>query len=152
MSEIIENVIERYSNTGRDNLIPLLQDVQDEIGYISEEAIIKIGKHLKLPTSKIYGVATFYNQFRFEPKGKYHIQICRGTACHVLGSSTVLQQLEKYMKVKAGQTTRDKMFSLEVVACLGACGLAPVVTINGEFYANADADNIKKIIDDLKTR
>lgn len=150
MKEVIENVIKKYSNAGRDSLIPLLQDVQEETGYISEEAIVIIGKHLKLPTSKIYGVATFYNQFRFEPQGKYHVQVCRGTACHVLGSLTVLQELEKHLKVKAGQTTRDKMFSLEVVACLGACGLAPVLTINGEFYANVDSEKIKSVIDELK--
>lgn len=152
MSEVIEKVICKYPNAGRDSLIPLLQDIQEETGYISEEAIVKIGKHLKLPTSKIYGVATFYNQFRFEPKGKHHIQLCRGTACHVLGSLTVLQELEKFLKIKAGQTTRDKMFSIEVVACLGACGLAPVLTINGEFYANADAENIKKILGEIKSK
>ena len=150
MSEIIEKVISKYTNAGRDSLIPLLQEIQEETGYISEEAIVKIGKQLKLPTSKIYGVATFYNQFRFEPKGKYHIQICRGTACHVLGSSTVLEKLEKYLKVKAGQTTRDKVFSMEVVACLGACGLAPVVTINGEFYANATEEVLINKLNEIK--
>jgi len=94
-------ILQKYSDAKRDQLIPLLQEIQDEEGFISKEAIILVGKHLKMPTSKIYGVATFYNQFRFEPQGKYHIQVCRGTACHVLGSATVLEELEKNLKSKA---------------------------------------------------
>ena len=152
MSEVIEKVISKYSNSGRDSLIPLLQEIQEETGYISEEAIVKIGKQLKLPTSKIYGVATFYNQFRFEPRGKYHVQVCRGTACHVLGSLTVLQELEKTIKAKAGQTTRDGMFSIEVVACIGACGLAPVICVNGTFHANVNAQSIKEIIETYRSK
>jgi NADH-quinone oxidoreductase subunit E len=95
-------------------------------------------------------VATFYNQFRFSPLGKYHIQVCRGTACHVLGSSTVLQELEKELKIKAGETTRDGLFSIEVVACIGACGLAPVVCINGEFYGKVTSASLKTIIEKLR--
>ena len=101
---------------------------------------------LNLPASKIFGVATFYNQFRFSPKGKYHIELCRGTACHVLGSKTVLEQVEKQLKLKAGQTSRDGQFSLEVVACIGACGLAPVIAINGEFHAKVTTESIKEIL------
>ena len=127
-------------------MIPILQEIQEKDGYLSEDAINKVGHSLKMPTSKIFGVATFYNQFRFEPLGKYHIQVCRGTACHVLGSATVLEEIEKQLKVKAGQTTRDKLFSIEVVACIGACGLAPVISINGEFHAKVTADSIKDII------
>ena len=114
--------------------------------------LIDVGKHLNIPTSKIYGVATFYNQFRFEPKGKYHIQVCRGTACHVLGSATVLQQLEKVTRIKADQTTRDGLFSIEVVACIGACGLAPVICINGEFFAKVTDESIKKIVEDYRNK
>ena len=146
----MEQILEKYQNAGRDSLIPILQDVQDNEGYLSEQSLEKIGSHLNLPVSKIYGVATFYNQFRFQPKGKYHIQVCRGTACHVLGSSNVMQELEKTLKIKNDETSRDGKFSLEVVACIGACGLAPVISINGEFHAKVTPESIKKIIENLE--
>ena len=142
----MEQILEKYQNAGRDSLIPILQDVQNNEGYLSEKALEKIGTHLDLPVSKIYGVATFYNQFRFQPKGKYHIQVCRGTACHVLGSLNVMQELEKTLKIKNDETSRDGKFSLEVVACIGACGLAPVISINGEFHAKVTPESIKEII------
>ncbi len=147
----IEHILENYQGQGRDALIPLLQEIQEKEGFLSEESIVMVGTKLNIPTSKIYGVATFYNQFRFEAVGKYHIQVCRGTACHVLGSATVLQELEACLKVKAGQTTRDGLFSIEVVACIGACGLAPVISINGEFYANVTPQSIKNIMDTYRS-
>lgn len=148
----VENILKEYRDAGRDSLIPILQDVQEAEGYLSEHSLVKVGKHLGLPTSKIYGVATFYNQFRFQPKGKYNIQVCRGTACHVLGSSTVLKELERYLKIKSGQTTRDGLFSIEVVACIGACGLAPVISINGEFHAKVTSESIKQIVENYRSR
>ncbi|HPB01630.1 MAG TPA: NADH-quinone oxidoreductase subunit NuoE [Bacteroidales bacterium] len=152
METTIDKILANYSDSGRDSLIPLLQEIQEKEGYLSETAIVKTGKKLKIPTSKIYGVATFYNQFRFEPVGKYHIMVCRGTACHVLGSATVLQELESTLKIKAGQTTRDGLFSIEVVACIGACGLAPVLNINGEFYAKVTTEKIKEIIETYRAK
>jgi len=148
--ETVREILKKYDGAKRDSLIPILQDIQDRLGYIPREAVRDIGKHLNLPASKIYGVATFYNQFRFEPLGKYHIQICRGTACHVKGSKKVLETLERELGIKTGKTTRDGLFSLEVVACLGACGLAPVITVNGEVYANMDSEKVKKLIKSLK--
>ncbi|MFN8258300.1 MAG: NADH-quinone oxidoreductase subunit NuoE [Bacteroidales bacterium] len=148
----IENILEEHPAAAREDLIPILQEIQENQGYLSEKAIVKVGEHLNLPTSKIYGVATFYNQFRFEPKGKHHIQVCRGTACHVLGSSTVLAQLEKHLKTKADQTTRDGMFSIEVVACIGACGLAPVICIDGEFHAKVTSESIKEIVESYRNK
>ncbi len=141
-----------YPAAGHDSLIPILQQIQEKMGFLSEEAVVEVGKHLKMPASKIFGVATFYNQFRFTQPGKYHIQVCRGTACHVLGSATVLDEMEKQLKVKAGQTTRDKMFSLEVVACIGACGLAPVISINGEFHAKVTSESIQSILQDYRNK
>ncbi len=152
METTITTLLNKYENPTRDNLIPMLQDIQELEGYISEKAIIEVGKYLQIPTSKIFGVATFYNQFRFSPRGKYTIQVCRGTACHVLGSSTVLQELEKYLKTKSGQTTKDGLFSIEVVACIGACGLAPVICINGEFHAKVTSESIKGIIDNYRNQ
>ena len=149
MEELTE-IFNDYSDSSRDSLIPILQDIQTQEGYLSKESIVEVGSHLNMPSSKIYGVATFYNQFKFQPNGKYHIQVCRGTACHVLGSATVLQELEKQLKIKAGQTTRDQLFSLEIVACIGACGLAPVISVNGEFHANVDAGKLKNILENCK--
>lgn len=133
--EDVESVLNSFPNAGREALIPILQEVQEACGYLSRESIVKIGQHLDLPVSKIYGVATFYNQFRFQPLGKYHIQVCRGTACHVKGSHGVLEDVKQILNLQPGQTSRDGMFSLEVVACIGACGLAPVIKINDEFFA-----------------
>jgi NADH-quinone oxidoreductase subunit E len=152
MEAKVDTILDNYKNAKRDSLIPILQEVQDAEGFLSENSVVKVGKHLDIPTSTIFGVATFYNQFRFEPQGKYHIQVCRGTACHVLGSATVLQEIEKNLNAKAGQTTRDGMFSIEVVACIGACGLAPVIAINGEFHAKVTTDSIKGILEDYRNK
>lgn len=146
----VEKVLENYSFAKRDKLIPILQDVQAADGYISKPAVLRVARHLNIPASKVYGVATFYNQFRFKPVGKYHIMICRGTACHVKGSAAVLKMCEEVLGIKAGDTTRDGLFSIEVVACIGACGLAPVISINGEFHAKVNADKLRKLVDDFK--
>jgi len=148
----LTEILGRYGHAKRDALIPLLQEVQETFGYLSRESIGIIGKHLGLPTSKIYGVATFYNQFRFQAKGKYHIVVCRGTACHVKNSAKVLEMLIKDLKLQPGQTSRDKLFSLETVACMGACGLAPVLNINGEFYAKTNPKKAAKIIRELRDK
>jgi len=152
MENIIEEILEKYPDAKRDSLLPILQDIQDKTGYISEEAVIKVGQHLKIPASKVYGVATFYNQFKFNKPGKYHIMVCRGTACHVLGSSTVLEELENILKIKAGETTKDGLFSIEVVACMGACGLAPVIAINGEFHAKVTPESLPEIVEEYRQK
>lgn len=148
----IEPVLEQYRDGGRDSLIPILQAVQEQQGYLSRDTVIRIGQHLRLPASKIYGVATFYNQFRFQPQGKYHIQVCRGTACHVKGSAAVLGAIQRHLKVEAGQTTSDGLFSLEVVACIGACGLAPVISVDGEFHAGVSPKKVEKILESYRKR
>lgn len=148
----VDEILKRHSGGGRDHLIPILQEVQEADGYVSKEAVERIGEHLKLPASKIYGVATFYNQFRFHPRGKYHFMVCRGTACHVKGSQKVLDNLMKQLKLEPGQTSRDRMFSLEVVACMGACGLAPVVSVNGEFYAKVTPRKLSEIIQECRQK
>lgn len=148
----VNEILSRHANASRDSLIPILQEVQEAQGYLSKDAVVEIGKSLKLPTSKIYGVATFYNQFRFQPTGRFHIMICRGTACHVKGSAAVLRALEQELKIKAGETTRDGSFSIEVVACIGACGLAPVMSVNGEVHPGLDEEKVKAIIENYKKR
>mgnify|MGYP002394930707 FL=1 len=150
MSDKVESVLRRYPGAGRDKLIPILQEVQELEGFLSRESVVRIGAHLGLPASKIYGVATFYNQFRFEPKGRFHIQVCRGTACHVKGSAGVLDALVKELGAEPGSTTREGLFSLEVVACIGACGLAPVIAINDEFHARVTPDDVAGILDEYR--
>jgi NADH-quinone oxidoreductase subunit E len=146
MSRKVESVLEKYPDASRDSLIPILQDVQEAEGFISKESVEEVGEYLNLPASKIYGVATFYNQFRFTPLGKYHIEICRGTACHVKGSGNILEEFKRQLDIMPGETTRDGLFSLEVVACIGACGLAPAITVNGEVHAKVTRDDVKKLI------
>ena len=142
----LDPIVSKYPAGRREALIPLLQDVQEAHGYLSRDAVVRIGQHLRLPASKVYGVATFYNQFRFQPLGRFHIQLCRGTACHVKGSNQTLNAIQRTLQIKPGQTTRDGLFSLEVVACLGACGLAPLMAVNGEFHAGATSETATKIL------
>lgn len=150
MSTQVESILEKYPSGGRDSLIPILQEVQEEEGFLSKESVTRIGEFLHLPASKIFGVATFYNQFRFTPLGTHHIQICRGTACHVKGSAAILTAIEQELNISSGQTSRDGLFSLEVVACIGACGLAPVICINGEYFANLTPEKVREIITTFK--
>ena len=145
-TDAIDAILTEYSAAQRDKLIPILQAVQKAEGHLSRAAMIRVGRHLNLPASKVFGVATFYNQFRFAPVGKFHIQVCRGTACHVKGSKAVVDTIRRTLKLEPGQSTRDSLFSLEVVACLGACGLAPVVAINGGFHGGVTSDSIQKLI------
>jgi len=148
----ISPIVEKYPDAGRDALIAILQDVQDRDGYISQDAVTQIGRHLDLASSKVYGVATFYNQFRFAAPGKFHIQICRGTACHVNSSGEILTAIERELNVDAGQATRDGLFSLEVVACIGACGQAPVISINGEFHAKLTQKKVRRVLAQYRRR
>ena len=146
----LDPIVSKYPAGRRDALIPLLQDVQEAHGYLSRDAVVRVGRHLRLPASKVYGVATFYNQFRFQPLGRFHLQLCRGTACHVKGSNQTLNAVQRTLQVKPGQTTRDGLFSLEVVACLGACGLAPLMAVNGEFHAGVTSERVTKILRTLR--
>ncbi len=140
----VDEVIREHPPS-REHLISILQDVQGVEGYLSRENINRIGEYLHLPPSKIYGVATFYNQFKLTKPGKIQIQVCRGTACHVKGSLNLLDSLKLLLGVEVGGTTKDGLFTLETVACLGGCSIAPVITANGRFYGRLD----KKKLEDL---
>ena len=130
----------------KEYLIPILQDVQDVIGFLPTPAMVQIGRHLGMRSAAVYGVATFYNQFRLEPVGTHVIHLCRGTACHVRGSGRILQVLETELGVRAGRTTRDGVFTLQTVACLGCCGLAPVMMIDEEAHGRLDPKRVAKIL------
>ncbi len=146
----LDEIINSYGGK-KSNLIAILQKVQEVYRYLPEEAMIYIGTKMEgLSPATVYGVATFYAQFSLEPKGKYEIKVCDGTACHVRGSMPVLNAIKARLDIKDGQlTTDDGLFSLETVSCLGACGLAPVVVINGKVYPQMTSDAIKIVLDTL---
>ena len=135
----------------KSNLIAMLQHVQQIYRYLPEDAITYIGSKVEgLSPATVFGVATFYAQFSLEPKGKYEIKVCDGTACHVRGSSVVLEAIKNKLFLEKGKfTTPDGLFSLEIVSCLGACGLAPVFTVNGEVYGKATVKIMDEIIDKI---
>lgn len=144
--DLKKNIEKLCKKEGRSALIPAMQSIQKEIGYLSKDSIAYLSDVLEVPISEIYGVATFYNQFRLAPKGQHIIKVCRGTACHVKGSASLLSLLETELKIKEGETTSDKVFSLEAVACLGACSIAPVIMIDDKFYGNLSADDLGSIL------
>lgn len=150
MAATTEEIISRYKLANRESLLPLLQDIQDEFGYLSEESLTAVSGFLKLPATKVYGIASFYAQFRFIPPGKFHLLVCRGTACHMQDSFSILRQVQKLLKISEGQVTRDGMFSLEVVSCVGACSMAPVISINGQFHSVISQDDLARIIDSCR--
>lgn len=135
----------------KSNLIAILQKVQEVYRYLPEDAMIYIGTKIEgLSPATVFGVATFYAQFSLDPKGKYEIKCCDGTACHVRGSMPVLNAIKARLELKDGKfTTDDGLFSVETVSCLGACGLAPVVVVNGKVYPQMTSDAIKVVIDTI---
>jgi NADH-quinone oxidoreductase E subunit len=130
-----------------DQLIPLMESVQDEFGYLSRESMREIARFLKVPESRVYGVATFYALFRLTPRGKIMVRVCRGTACHVRGGAQILQEVEKHLGIKPGETTQDMEFSLETISCFGSCALAPVMVVNKEVFGRMTTARVGQILD-----
>jgi len=141
----IKEILERHP-ANRGSLIPVLQDVQEAFGYLSEEVIEELARLMGISANEIYGVATFYAQFRFSPPGRHRIQSCQGTACHVRGGRKILEELEHRLGITAGQTTADGQFDLERLACLGCCALAPVVAVDGKVHARMTAKKIPSVL------
>jgi len=142
----LEKILEMHSGQ-KGALIPILQEIQAAYGYLPEEALKTVSRRVKVPLSRIYGVITFYAQFYLTPRGKHLIKACQGTACHVRGASQVLDNLSRELKVNPGGTTEDLSFSLETVACVGTCFLAPVIMINEDYYGKLTP---KKAMDAVK--
>ena len=140
----LREIFSRYEGK-REELIPLLQSVQEEFGFLPKETMKSISKFIGVPGSGVFAVATFYAQFRFTPRGKKHIMVCRGTACHVNGAPRVLEEIEDQLGIKESETTEDLEYSLETVACIGACSLAPCIMIN----KNVEAKITKKKVASL---
>lgn len=144
MESSLSQIFSSYEGK-REEIIPILQDVQEENSYISDKMMNEIAKFVHVPESKVYGVATFYAQFRFVPQGKNHIMVCRGTACHVNGAPRILEEIETQLGIKDGETTADMEYSLETVACIGACSLSPCIMVNGEVKAKLTPKKVKKL-------
>ena len=133
-----------------DDLIPILQGVQDKLGYLPENALMQIAQLTKIPSASVYGVASFYEQFRLSPVGKNIVKVCRGTACHVRGGSRILEELEKKLGIKPGENTDDLAYTLETVACFGACALAPIMVINDTVHGKMTVAKGKSLINNCK--
>ena len=149
MGEVAEKTVEILEPwRGRKGfLIPVLQSVQHVFGYVPKEAIEVISREMKMPTAEIYGVVTFYAQFHLKPRGRHIIRVCRGTACHVRGSLKLLDKVKEMLKVEENGTTEDLRFTLEPVACLGACGLAPVMMVDDETHGRLVPEKLQGILD-----
>jgi NADH-quinone oxidoreductase subunit E len=141
MEENLDSILSNYRGDSFD-LIPILQDVQHKFGYLPEPEMKQVAKYVGLPESRIYAVATFYEQFKFTPQGKNLITVCRGTACHVRGAKRILEEYEEQLHVKEGETTEDQEYTLGTAACIGCCALAPCVMINDDVEAKLTPDKI----------
>jgi NADH-quinone oxidoreductase subunit E len=146
--ELADILIE--SKKDRRHLISLLQQVQRKFGYISKKAMLTIADFLEIPESTVYGIATFYNQFRFTPLGKYPVKVCMGTACHLAGGRLVLEAMARELDIQVGGITPDQEFSLDRVACIGCCALAPVVVINDEVYPRMTPPKVEEVLVTIK--
>lgn len=145
----MEEILQVYKPE-KDNLIQILNEVQEKYGYIPKSAQMQIADYLKIPLAEVYGVITFYSRFTLEPKGKYNISVCLGTACFVKGSQAILDRLKSKLQIEEGQTTPDGKFSIDSTRCVGACGLAPVFTVNNEVYGRATVKTLDEVIEKYK--
>jgi len=149
VQEKLKEVFTQYEGESHE-LIPILQEAQKALNYLPAAAIKEIGRFLHLPESTIYGVSTFYAQFKLKPQGRRIVKVCRGTACHVRGGARILAEVEKTLGIKASETTDDLEYSLESIACFGSCALAPVVVVDDEVHGRVTTSQIKDIISGKK--
>lgn len=147
--EAISRIVKKYGARPT-ALIMILQDIQKHYRYLPKDALEAVSQRMKLPLAQIYGVATFYKSFSLEPKGRHHICVCTGTACHVRQAGIIVDKLERELKIESGDTTDDQEFSLETVNCLGACALGPLVTANDEYFGNMTVEKVDRMLKQLK--
>jgi len=143
-------ILKKYKQGKREDLIPMLQDIQENLGYLSEEAIVKAGNYLGLSTTKIYGLATFYDRFRFIPAGKVQIRICNGTSCFLNGSQSIISKIREETGIEPGMTSRDGSFSYEIVTCMGGCHSGPLIEVDGEYHTHVKASQVPELIKKLR--
>jgi NADH-quinone oxidoreductase subunit E len=142
----VDKIVEPYRGK-KEMVIPVLQKVQEHFGYLPRSAMEQVSLRMRIPLSRLYGVATFYAQFKMKPRGRYIIRVCKGTACHIQGSPKIAEKIEETLGIQSGETTEDLRFTLEEVACIGACALAPVIMVNDDPHGRLTPDKIKGILD-----
>jgi len=145
IQEQLDDILSRYTGA-KSELIPILQEAQEQLRYLPAEAMQQISRFLRMPESAVFGVSTFYAQFKLVPLGRRIVKICRGTACHVRGGARILREVERRLNVKAGETTDDMEYTLETIACIGACALAPTMTIEKETYGQMTTKKVAEVI------
>lgn len=144
---LVQEILSGYGKS-RGALIPVLQEVQAALGYVPEGAMVEIARHLGIPASHVYSVASFYAQFRLQPLGRKRIAVCRGTACHVRGAPEILREIEGLTGIREGETSEDLEYTLETVACIGCCALAPCVRVNDEVYGEMTREKVRALFPD----
>jgi NADH:ubiquinone oxidoreductase subunit E len=149
--KVIKKVVKRYEGDAG-MLIPMMQDIQEEYGYLPPEQLRRLSKELTIPLTRIYGVATFYSSFRLAPKGEHEVTLCMGTVCHLKGAPQILEAICEEFQVEAGGTTSDRLFSLQAVNCVGACALAPVMVVDGKYYDGVNPESALEIIQGLSLK
>ena len=149
--EKMKKILEKYNND-KSNLIQILNEVQEKFGYIPEFAQAEVANYLGIERAEVYGVITFYSRFTLKPKGKYSVSVCLGTACFVKGSEKLLDKAKEILKIDEGETTEDGNFSIDSTRCIGACGLAPVFTVNDEVYGKATPEVVEKVLKEYMDR
>jgi NADH-quinone oxidoreductase subunit E len=146
----LDEILSRHTGK-KEELIPVLQEAQEQFGYLPPEVMLEIAKFLRLPESTVFGVSTFYAQFKFSPTGRKKVRLCRGTACHVRGAPRILEEVEKYLGIKPGETTKDLEYSLETIACFGSCALAPVMVVDDNVYGRMTPKKVAQILGNAKS-
>ena len=149
MTTIFKHILSKYPEKNQKDLIPILQDFQNDYGFISEETIRVVSDYLKLSQIEIYSIATFYNQFKFIVPAKHTIKVCNGSACFLLGSESILESIIRKLDILDNMRSRDGLICVETVPCLGACGLAPLIQIDGKFYTKLNSEKLNEILDNL---
>ncbi|MBN2462012.1 MAG: NADH-quinone oxidoreductase subunit NuoE [Dehalococcoidia bacterium] len=145
MNEKINAIINKY-NGDKSQLVSILQDIQTEYYYLPKEALIQVSETMGIPASRIYDVATFFRAFSLEPRGKHLINVCLGTACHVRGASRILEEIERNLAIKRGETTKDHKFTLATVNCMGCCAVGPAVKLDGEYFGHMSTDKVDNVL------
>jgi NADH-quinone oxidoreductase subunit E len=149
--DVINEILASYRGD-RCELVPILQEVQENLGYLPEQVMAKIARFLKIPESHVYSVALFYAQFRLLPLGRKRVAVCRGTACHIRGAPEILKNIEKSLGIKEGETSEDLEYTLETVACIGCCALAPCIRINKDVFGNMTSQKVEKLFSSMSGR
>ena len=149
VKEKLNEIFSHYHGR-QEELIPVLQEAQEEFRYLPSDVMLEIARFLRVPESSVFGVGTFYTQFKFTPVGRHMVRVCRGTACHVRGATRILEEVEKQLGIKAGETTDDLEYSLETIACFGSCALAPVIVRDEDVYGRMTPAKVREILGNTK--